>query len=367
LNVPATDERYEQLTVSGQRSTHGIYDPTVVYEPSGEVGWLAYSTVTGDFKPVGPYVNTEIARSDDHGRTWRYVRGINQAYDDTLTFIDGSRLSGVWRYEVPTLVHDAHDPDRAWKLLTHKYFWNAERDRMVAYGWISMKHAAQPGAEWSDEIALLGTGTWLDAGLAPGTGAFPPPPYGPVRTQINSLSPDLSGYLVYTEPGAFEHDGALYLSLTAIKREGHDAIVMLRSEDHAQSWKFVAKLATSEDARALGYLYFDGTSIAADRGRVFLLASPAAALENHAGTMVFEFADLAAGLLARDASGRLAPRMHLLPQRAFLSERGGGQGDYDEHNTYGGLLFAQVNIPAYPEVFQIFNTKRMLAPVDGAS
>jgi hypothetical protein len=352
VKTPATDERYERLVVEGAQTQNGIYDPSVEYDTSGRIGWLAYSTVTGDAKPVGPYVNTEIARSDDHGRSWRFVKRVNQSYDDTLDYIDGSKVTGVWRYEVPTLVHDPGDRGREWKLFTHKYFWNEKQDRMVAYGWIAMRSASSADGEWSAEIAMLGAGQ------------FPPPPYEKVRARVSLLDPGLDDYLVYTEPGAYQRDGILYLSLTAIKKDGHDSVILLSSADHGETWKYVAKVATSADARALGYVYFDGTSIAEENGRVFLLASPAVALENHAGTMVFEFEDLTGGKLVRDQSGIPLVRQHILPQSAFPSERGGGQGDYDERNTYGGLLFPQLNITEFPEVFQIFNTKRRLIGTD---
>lgn len=348
MKASATDERYAQLVVEGEGSQNGIYDPSVEYDASGRVGWLVYSTVNGDAKPVGPYVHTEIARSDDHGRRWRHIKRINQSHDDTLDFIDGSKVHGVWRYEVSALVLDPGDRGREWKCFAHKYFWNEKQDRMVAYGWIVMRTASSPDGEWSEEIALLGAGQ------------FPPAPYDKVRARVSLLDPSLDEYLVYTEPGAYQRGGVLYLSLTAIKKGGHDAIILLSSADHGQSWKFVAKAATSADAQALGYKYFDGTSIAEENGHVFLLASPAVALENHAGTMVFEFEELTAGKLMRDQSGKLVVRRHILPQSAFLSDRGGGQSDYDEHNTYGGLLFPQLNIPAYPKIFEIFNTKQTL-------
>ncbi|MGH7864005.1 MAG: hypothetical protein ACREQB_03375, partial [Candidatus Binataceae bacterium] len=225
MKAPATDERYAQLLVEGEGSRNGIYDPSVEYDAGGLVGWLAYSAVDGDATPVGQYVHTEIARSDDHGRTWRRIKRINQSHDDTLDYIDGSKVNGVWRYEVSTLVNDPGDPGREWKLFAHKYFWNEQQDRMVAYGWIAMRSASAPDREWSEEIAMLGAGQ------------FPPAPYDKVRQRISLLEPGLADYLVYTEPGAFQRDGVLYLSLTAIKKSGHDAIILLMSKDHGETWK----------------------------------------------------------------------------------------------------------------------------------
>jgi hypothetical protein len=67
----------------------------------------------------------------------------------------------------------------------------------------------------------------------------------------------------------------LYLSLTALKpRIGgplHD-IILIASDDRGKSWRFVSTLVTRDDARAAGCDYFDGSSLAEDDGRFFLLA-----------------------------------------------------------------------------------------------
>jgi len=61
----------------------------------------------------------------------------------------------------------------------------------------------------------------------------------------------------------------------------------------------------------------------------------------------------------------LAPDTVLPPEIRYAALHrypGAGQSDYDERNTEGGLLMPQFNVRAYPEVFQIYQTGRRIAP-----
>jgi len=340
---------YRRLIIAGDHSDGGIYDPSIKYSRDGGTGWLLYSSITGDFKPVGPYVHTCLAKSTDHGATWSYVARINTSADGTLDLGEGRTLSGAWRYEVATLVRDDGAPEGDWKLFVHKYFWNAKKDRLPAYGWIVMRTAHDPDGAWSEEIPLFGAGR------------NPPSPYHQTRIDLNALSPDLKGSAAYSEPGALAHEGVLYLSLTNLWLFGPDRIVLLRSRDHAKTWQCVSTLTTGQDAKDLGYACLDGSSLTQDHGRFFLLASPASRNLMHDGTLAFEFASLENGLLQRDATHKLRIAAYFPPQASILcSPMGAGQSDYDENNTAGGLIMPQFNLHDYPHVFQIYSTGRML-------
>ena len=158
-------------------------------------------------------------------------------------------------------------------------------------------------------------------------------------------------------------DGTLYLSLTVLTPTGPDRIVLFASKDHAATWRFVKTPVNRKDAQGLGYAVLDGSSLAAEGSKVFLLASPGARSDGHDGTVALEFESLATGRLKRKPDGMMLVAAYFAPQPSLLSGHGqsdAGQSDYDEHNTEGGLLMPQINVRAYPEVFQIYQTGRRI-------
>ena len=361
LKSAAGDVHYRKLVPEGERLENGIYDPSVAYAPDGSVGWLAYSSVTSTAKPFAGYVHTHLARSTDRGARWQFVKVLNASTDGNLTMPDGKQLPGVWRYEVPTLVCDASDPDPSgrWKLFAHRYFWAPKYDRMVVYGWIMLRTAADPAGEWSAELPLFGAG------------ASPRAPYHKTLVDLNALDPSLHNMIAYSEPGALAHQGRLYLSLTALEPQGFlgfsvsHTIILLASDDHARSWRFVATLLTRDDAQALGCDFFDGSALAEDAGRFFVLAAPMlrmGKMEVHEGTAAFEFESLAEGRLRRDTKHAPVVAAYFAPQPGIFSGPGAGQATYDPRNTAGGLIMPQINLRARPELFQIFQTGRRIAP-----
>lgn len=365
LKQRAGDVHYTKLVIAGEQNRGGIYDPSLEYSPDGKTGWLAYSSISGDFKPVGPYVHTHLARSDDQGKTWRFVKAVCPSVDGSLQRPGSDPLPGVWRYEVPSLCCDPTDPGRPWKLFVHKYFWNAKKDRMADYGWIALRTASDPAGPWSEEVPLFGAGDVVLFGLIH-AGKFPRAPYHQTKVDLNQLDPSLRDGVAYSEPGTLVQAGIIYLTLTLLKTSGPERIVLLASKDHAATWRFVSVLVDRKDAQALGYSVLDGSSLAADRGQVFLLASPGVRPDTHDGTVAFQFESLAAGRLKRNPDGSLLVAAYFAPQPSIAGHHAGepnaGQSDYDEHNTEGGLLMPQFNVRAYPEVFQIYQTGRRIVP-----
>ena len=364
LKKAAGDVHYTKLVIAGETLEKGIYDPSVAYSPDGSVGWLAYSSVKGDGNLVkgkvslGEYIHTHLARTTDGGATWTFVKALNVSADGTCVMPDGKTLQGVWRYEVSSLICDPADPDanRRWKLFVHRYFWERNGDSKQTHAWIVLRTAADPAGEWSGEIPLFGAGK------------NPPAPYHSARVDVNALDASLKNTIVYTEPGALAHDGRLYLSLTALHPQlglwgisvGY-SIILLESEDHGVSWKFAGTVLTAKDANDFGYEYFDGTALAHEGARVFLLAVPGSRKPwMHDGCVAFEFESLANGKLKRGADGHAAVANFFAPQPGILSGPGAGQATCDPANVNGGLIFPQFNMRAYPEVFQIFQTRRRI-------
>ena len=62
------------LLVSNEINVNGIFDPSVEYDASGAVGWLAYSSIYGTILPWGANVETGLAKSLD---AWRDKIGAN--------------------------------------------------------------------------------------------------------------------------------------------------------------------------------------------------------------------------------------------------------------------------------------------------
>ena len=342
---------YEKLVIEGEHLEGGIFDPSLEYSPDGKTGWLTYTTITGHFKPVGPFASTHLARSNDHGATWTFVKALNTSADATIT-LEGKPLAGAWRYEVSALVCDSGDPDasRRWKLFVHRYFWNADRDRMPDVGWIVMQTAAEPDGQWSPETPLFGAG------------AFPREPFHQTRIDINSLDSSLRGVVAYSEPGVIARDGHLYLAMTALRPSGPDRIILLDSADHAQTWRLAGTLLTRDDAHLLGRRCFDAASLAVDGGKVFLLVTAMSRQQTTDGSAAFEITSMIDARIRRDAEGKPAIAAYFPIQASIRSGPGGGQCDYDAANTHGGLLISQLNFKAYPEVFQIYQSRRSIVP-----
>lgn len=332
-----TTPDYEKIHISGETTANGVYDPSIEY--SNGTGWMVYSAVKAP-----KYVHTQLAKSTDHGKTWEYITTINRSIDSTLE-TDTGTIEGAWRHEVPTLVYDPEDPGKEWKLFWHKYFTKPpyqEEDRMFQYGWIAYRYASHPDGKWSEEISLLGSGLGLQ---------------NPFETiiDLNRLHKTMSNMVVYSEPGSLMYNNTLYLSInghTIQNGKNIGNVFLIASHDHGKTWKYVNVLLTPEDAQKFDSLFFTGSSLVEVDNRIFLLACPEdpAREMHHGGTCIFEFEDITKGTLRKDKEALIVIK-YFLP-----SLTSGGQSDYDEQNTNGGIVFPQIDPASYPDVFQIYNT-----------
>ena len=100
----------------------GYGDPSLEYDPTTGTLWLAYSWLNIEISDPGPPVvfdlgvRTHLARSDDNGNSFTFVRSVNdmgmEAHPDT-------GVMGWSVHEVSTL---AKEPSGDWQLLWFKYF-----------------------------------------------------------------------------------------------------------------------------------------------------------------------------------------------------------------------------------------------------
>ncbi len=360
---------YERIRIVGETSYKGVYDPSLEYENDGRIGWLAYSALdapaASSVTPNSKLIHTHLARTTDHGKSWQFVARLNTSTEAAVTLQQGSMtIQGAWWHEVPTLVHDPDDPGREWKLYWHKYFAIPKpyfehpipgvKDNLIRvweYMWIAFKAAASP-----QELASAKEEALFDAGKSE---------LASNRARIDLTTiPALRDARAFSEPGSLYRDGVLYVCLSKIpmeKVEDH-SVVLLASSDHGRSWKYVGTLLDHQDATHLDpkYQMLTGTSLAQDKGRVFLLAAAFHRKRHHDGTYIFEFDDIAKAKLKRDPSGRL--NLHARLDRRLPGDLNSGQSDYDEHNFGGGVIMPQADLAAAPAFGQIFNTRRMLVP-----
>lgn len=340
--------KFGRVQVRNEPTPNGAYDPALAYNEDGSVGWLTYTAVDGAQPSKAHYLHTHVAKTTDHGRTWRYANTVNESHRGAATW-KGDSLDGYWHYEVSTMYHDPTDRGREWKMLSFRIFHADRKGRMPQLSWIVYKYASDPAGQWSDEVSLISSGK------------MPPPPYDTQKFKLGELHRDLKRSGIFSEPGAVVVDGVTYLSLTGLGRGGADKIFLLRSRDHLQSLEYVGTLVDRDDAKKLGDTALDGSALFQKDGNVYMLACAIKSksrpdLQNN-GTYLFAIDDITKAKVRRDSSGAPDVLMRIMPQDLDSGSHGGGQGDYDQYNTGGGIVVPQINLGAMPEWAQVFNTE----------
>jgi hypothetical protein len=346
---PAVSD-YEKINVIGETSKFGMYDPSVEYDENG-VGWLAYTASEGDNIQL---MGTHLAKSTDHGKTWTFVGKANSDTRKTLV-LDGKETEVNYRQETASLLFDPFDPDlnRRWKLFTARGFIKiggkySDTDWGAVH--IVYRSASSPEQLYSSKEKYLFGSSACQM------------PVCSAEYDLNNFNPDLRDTIFYEEPGSLARDDVLYLTLSAVTHKGQNTI-LLSSDDHGETWKYIGTLTSGRDARSLGFNELTSSSLAEEGGKVFLLASPVKTVRfprhlQYNGVYIFEFDDFSKGRLKRDGSGDLVVQKYI-PAIATRSV-GGGQSEYHEQNTYGGVIMAQSDARAPFERFQIFNMRERI-------
>ena len=343
---PVLDGPYKKINIIGGTVNNGQGDPSLEYGPDG-TGWLTYTSV--DVK--NSVLITHLAKSTDKGKTWKFVKVINQPFPDIVNGIKGN-----WVHETTSIVYDPDDAGKEWKIFWFRYFRAKgsiakNKEHTWLNSWIAYKYTSNPEGEWSEEIPVFGMGNFRNKGI-----------------DLSSLHPDLKDLVFYYELGSLYKDGTLYLSLegsatsTGQGEWNKKKIILVASSDHGKTWKYAGTLTDYNDAKKYGYLTFTASSLVKEKGRIFLLVSPSGKLSDlknpeghHDGIHIFEFEDITKAKLKRDNKGKL-----ILIKHIDDNLEKGGQGDYDENNTYGGIIIPQQDLKYYPEVFQLFSTNEKI-------
>lgn len=296
-----TTAGYSPITIQGDDSPSGVYDPSILRLTSGEL-WLSYSSVNyynNANSQLVQDVGIRLAYSADGGNTFTYSKTIAAPTDSTVTDTDPARsacgaatCSGRWVYETSWLIDDSTDPDpaRRFKLFAHKYFLNPAGTARTLYhlGSIVMWTASAPDQTWSAETSLLG---WF----------LTPPELVPAQV-VNSLHADLANCIVVAEGSATVRDGSIDLVFACTYPGGDplpQKIVMLRSADHLDSLQYVSTLLTPADAVPIGASFFSAPALMASPGSAPALLVTPSFSGVYAGCVVIPLADPAGGTLFR--------------------------------------------------------------------
>ncbi len=290
------------LEIAGDDSPSGVFDPSVVV--SGAQAWLAYSSVDYHVNGQGHRVQDvgiRIARSDDGGATWTYVRTVAApgaaALADPGEAVCGAPVcEGRWAYETSWLVEDPAAPAaERFRLYAHQYFLypphaNAAGQSATKYplGAIVVWTAASP-----DQLGGAPR-TALRWSLTPAsfTGGV----------DVNGLGSALASCLVVAEGSATVRGGQMDLVLTCIE-PGADPlpqkIVLLRSADHGRSFAYVRTLLEAGDAVWLGASHFTAPALLAGPDAAPVLVVTPSYGGVYRGCAVIPFEDADAGTLRR--------------------------------------------------------------------
>lgn len=295
--------------VSQPNTPPGISDASLLNESN--TLWMVYSSING-YQLSGNTVqdvSTSLAYSDDGGANFSSapVSTINNSTAGTITPRNTSpcgtiTCSGRWVYEMPFMIDDnTDDASKRFKLFTLKYFLfpSATPSASYAFGAIAMKTAASPGSIWSAENVVL---SWNST-----------PQELSATNNINNIDVNLSDCTALIEGAATTYQGSLDFVFACPNAGGTQKIVMLRSTDHAKTFKYISTPLTQADAVALGALYFSAPSLLpTESNSPVLIATPVMnrAINNstgnvdnqdaYSGCKVFPFADEETGSLFRN-------------------------------------------------------------------
>lgn len=342
---------YQPLTISGDNSPSGIFDPSVIRGTAAGELWMAYSSVNyynNASAQLVQDVGIRIARSTDSGASFTYQTTIATPSDVTLASCGLANCQGRWVYETSFLIDDSTDPNpaRRYKLFAHKYFLKPGNVPATLYhlGSIVMWTAPSPSGTWSSETSLLG---WN----------LTPAELAPLRV-VNGLHADLTPCLVVSEGSASVRGGSIDFAFACPYTSGSgnlQKIVMVRSADHANTFQYVSTLLTAADAAPIGANYFTAPALLATAGTAPVLLVTPTYGSVYTGCIAIPIADDVNGTLFR-VSGLPVGILYTPPQTTGAAIS--GACTYDINLGTRGIL--QSNTIAGAAPFAIFATQARL-------
>jgi len=306
----------------------GYGDPSLEYDAVSGTLWMSYTwlnvIVTDPTPPaiVDFGARTHLARSDDGGETFAFVRSINET---TAEDHPGSSIPGWAAHEVSTLVKEVSGQ---WQLLWLRYFDPLGDSQIRSDFRYDRSVGSDPGqlGNTSEE--------WIrGATLSPS-----------ITVQHNlSLIPELADCSIFTEPALYADASGTYLATycqvidsQGVRQSAIERLVLLREEGNGYSFR--GNLLDASDAADRGADHLQQADIALARdGSLILIVTPI--LDNsdpkHQGCIVFDIDDLATASVVRDATGQAIPRTIITADGNGL---GPGLCTYDANSDTGILL-----------------------------
>ncbi len=308
----------------------GYGDPSLEYDATTGTLWLAYSWLNTQVSDSGPPivydlgVRTRLARSDDDGASFTFVRTVNEmqmeAHPDT-------GVMGWSTHEVSTLVKE---PAGTWQILWLKYF--------NPFGTVAGVDERQEFLYWRTTAMtpdLLGDNSVVWGKFAATSASWGAP------IDFNAI-PELADCILQTEPGLFAFDDETYLATSCLvvdgtgRRTDLERIELLRQTP--TGYDYVGTILDGQDAADLGVDTIEQADISVARdGSILLVVTPIILTADpaHQGCMVFSFDDFATASIARDPNGVAIPRAIITADGNSL---GPGLCTYDANSDTGVLM-----------------------------
>ncbi len=307
-------------------------------------------------------VATRLAYSDDNGKTWTGSSSgaVISNYLDVSLPLASPNDAGTWINEVPQLLYDpgAISAER-WKIIWHHYLI-INGDRRFEHGWVAMKTASTPeGLASAPEIKLFSAAFYDSGNDTVGGGSRSPLGGAPLIALDTALNPELNTCL-FTEPGMYASNDALYLSLQcAHLSDSSQLIILLKcaspcNMSSAASWSYLGTVLRPADAAALGFdTGFAAPAMFESGGSIYLAVTPAQTsgapwASYYSGCRIFRFADIDNALLEMTGS-----------QPTLVGSVDGTPGSFNGACGYhasaseSGMLYSEVNT-SVTDKFQIF-------------
>lgn len=352
-----TPEEPGPLTISNIKGVDGFMDPSLAINGDKSSAILAYTTTQRrDKRSKMPATEIHLAQSKPpYCSKWTAIRGGLESRTEEILGPDGITpvKSGTWRVETPSLIYDAADKGREWKLFAYRYFWADDVPLARLYNMIVMTTSPDNGFRWEQE-------KWLFSANR----ETPPPPYDAlVERRLNELHPALSDVYFYSRPSAVMAGTDILMTLSAFVKgkDAVDRVVMIGSSDHGRTWQYLGTPLRQADLAKMGpYTNLAGATLVAQKSDIYLSAVLGDTRTSGLGTFILPFENLVKGTLKRDAkSGAPVILKHIPRMSSAPSPVGGGFATHqDECET--GLITSEFS--GLRQDFSLFKT--MKRPVD---